>query len=928
MSRQTVQDLKNTYTDAPQLHSNLLLGGLQLLAWLFFHPTAWRNHIARIDADLRPDFCLAELSAAQWRNPALRRVLLMGYVPWPPLIGLLLGLALWVMGQPVTEIAHYATEVALRASGGLVVGAAFGVPFGIVVGVIFSLVSAVECVIGGTLGSLSAVAAGLALGVMVSMAGRRSGFSFARQIGSAVLGGLIGGAALGLIALAAYVVSAGAPPGVPEFVRAETPSLAAHLIYKLVGIEVGGLAVGAVIGWRTRQWRRGVEWGVGGGAVIAIVEGIARVAANSLPPGLANRGMFGVVHGEWDGTLHGVWLALPYALVEPLMGPWAGAIAGMLTYGGWATIRLASGNVTWGSAFASVLLGILPGLTLPWWRPVALYPFLTAWNQLLLRADERNMGKRPSWLRYHSTFWDEFQRLPLLGLDEHLVLVMERDPVEGQAALEYVAASPQRWAAQAAQIELDARSLEKCDHVETLRQAYRSLAAGELEGPASALLRSLSRISRDVEAALSQANVYHQRQSLDDIEDRLDGLVRELTRSSERYAVRFRPIAARWRQIVGEHARELARQAELRQEIDNPYVIGVPLTQQQEIFVGRTDISARIESLLLDQRRPPLLLYGQRRMGKTSLLNNLGRLLPSTIVPFLVDLQGPTTQSSDHAGFLYNVARGMSDSARRLRGLTLPPLTREMLAIDPSTRFDEWLDQVQDALGTSTALLALDEFETLENAFAKGRLDEEAVLGMLRHLIQHRPRFKVLLAGSHVLDELRHWASYLINVQVVHLTYLKENEARQLIEQPVEGFALRYIPTAVQRVLELTRGHPFLIQLLCSEIVTLKNEHPFSVRRLACPEDVEVAIPAALSHGSFFFADIQYNQIDATGLAVLHFMATQGEGTAMSRETLVRRFPDELEQALAFLCQRELIEPVDGGYRLQVELIRRWFAQQ
>jgi hypothetical protein len=29
----------------------------------------------------------------------------------------------------------------------------------------------------------------------------------------------------------------------------------------------------------------------------------------------------------------------------------------------------------------------------------------------------------------------------------------------------------------------------------------------------------------------------------------------------------------------------------------------------------------------------------------------------------------------------------------------------------------------------------------------------------------------------------------------------------------------------------------------------------------------------------------------------------------------------------ALLTRRELIEPANGGYRFQVELIRRWFAQ-
>jgi hypothetical protein len=62
-------------------------------------------------------------------------------------------------------------------------------------------------------------------------------------------------------------------------------------------------------------------------------------------------------------------------------------------------------------------------------------------------------------------------------------------------------------------------------------------------------------------------------------------------------------------------------------------------TDQEEILIGRSDIVARIEQLLLDRRRPSLLLYGQRRVGRTSLLRNLGRLLPRTIVPLFVDGQ-------------------------------------------------------------------------------------------------------------------------------------------------------------------------------------------------------------------------------------------------------------------------------------------------
>jgi len=273
------------------------------------------------------------------------------------------------------------------------------------------------------------------------------------------------------------------------------------------------------------------------------------------------------------------------------------------------------------------------------------------------------------------------------------------------------------------------------------------------------------------------------------------------------------------------------------------------------------------------------------------------------------------------------VGRGMAQSAQKQRGLELPNLTREMLTADPFTQFEEWLDAVEVSLNGQLALLMLDEFEVLEQVLARERFEAEIVLGMLRHLIQHRPQFKVLLSGSHTLDEFQRWSSYLINVQVIHIGYLSEAEARQLIESPVQGFALRYEPAASQRVLDLTRGHPFLVQLLCAEIVALKNEQPPMQRRLATVADVETAVPEVLTHGSFFFADIKQNQVDATGLAILQALAQQGEGGGMTKEelSLVGGEMATLDQTLHWLHQHELVEPADGRYRFQIELVRRWF---
>ncbi|MCB8927239.1 MAG: ATP-binding protein [Ardenticatenaceae bacterium] len=910
--------LRNRYTDAPTLTGNLLTGSVRLLFWLFFHPSAWRNHLKRIDSTLSPYFSLADLRRRQWTNTAVLRFLLMTFFAWPLLVGLLLGLVLWLLNMPSTA---------------LLLGVMLGIAVGLIVGLAASIAGSVA--IGVTVGMATGFALGLGGALLLRSAGDLviNGAPVVLEIAISSLIGATSGLAGGL----AYGVGVGVTR--EEMVQeAATVSVLRQVSGMVVGILIGlaagylarfleggwvtvllsALPFGAAVGWRSQSWRRGMVAGVLVGTAVWLAGGVPSATA-----------VGGLVQALAFVAFVAALFALPYVLAEKIAGTWAGGLAGALGSGA-GLFLFATDGASYGPFLSFGLAGILLGLTLAWWRPVLLYPFLLVWNRILYQLDVQRAddgAKRPL-LRWHSAFWDEFQRLPLLNLDAHLLLTIHKNLAEGRTAMAYLTGTRQRWAAQSAQIELDARQLELCETAVQIAEVHPGLAAGDLVGPASALLRSFSRLSTDVAAALQQESAYNQRLALHAVEDRLDGLLRELTRSNEPYAARFRPIAANWRHIIGEKGARLAEEAELRQEIDSPYIIGVPLTEKQAIFIGRQDVSSRIEQLLLDRRQPPLLLYGQRRVGKTSLLNNLGRLLPSSIVPLFVDLQGPASRAQDEAGFLYNVARSMVQSAKRQRGVTLPSLSRELLQDDPFTRFDEWLDEVEAALGGQTALLMLDEFEALERVLALQRFDEEIVLGMLRHLIQHRPKFKVLLSGSHTLAEFSRWSSYLINVQVVHIGYLHPDEARQLVEAPVQNFALRYEPAASQRVLDLTRGHPFLVQLLCAEIVALKNEQPPAQRRLATVDDVETAVPEALIHGSFFFADMR-NQTDEVGGQVLHLLAQAGEKQVVSRSELEGEMGSaELGQTLTQLQQRELIEPHGNGLRFQIELVRRWFVGQ
>jgi len=527
-------------------------------------------------------------------------------------------------------------------------------------------------------------------------------------------------------------------------------------------------------------------------------------------------------------------------------------------------------------------------------------------------------------LSQHSAFWNEHQRLPLRGLESLLVTVHKHNQSAAQDAMRELSNGLQSWAVQATQIEANMQRLEACDTIENIAEVHDELIVSEqLKGDVGTWLHGFFQSSQEVNTALKQ-NSYQQAAALKVVIKALKTRLEFLSSKESAEVQRFGKIAKTWLRLVEKYLDDMLK----IQEIPNPYVFGPPLEKGQETFVARPKIDSRIKGLLESSSSLPLLLYGQRRMGKTSLLKNMVDSLPDNFIMLFVDCQDASLSGvENHVSFLYNLARKMIREAKKhYPELIFPPLAKEALESDPFTQFDEWLDDIEQAIGDKKLLLALDEFITLDNAFNQGRLEETIILGLFRNLIQHRSFFRLLLSGTHSFKELQHWASYLINVQTVHLNYLSEEEAEQLIERPIDSFPLSYTGEAIQRVLFLTRHHPALIQLLCREIVQIKDGQTLDKKLLVEVDDVEVAIPAVFESGMFFFTDLERNQMDDNGRTLLRFIASHGEGAIVSREALAAQLSSDLEPTLALLLRRELIEPVDeDAYRFQVELVRRWF---
>ncbi|MEJ2750788.1 MAG: hypothetical protein P8183_23205, partial [Anaerolineae bacterium] len=130
------------YTDAPPLSRKLWWGSLQLLFWLFFHPSAWRSAIHRIDAALPPHFCLVEVDRSLWRRWEFWRLLLLSYLTWPIIVTFLTALVLRLLNFPIDGIlpgmmvglsAGLVASLATSLVGSLAVGTAVGIAVNLVV---------------------------------------------------------------------------------------------------------------------------------------------------------------------------------------------------------------------------------------------------------------------------------------------------------------------------------------------------------------------------------------------------------------------------------------------------------------------------------------------------------------------------------------------------------------------------------------------------------------------------------------------------------------------------------------------------------------------------------------------------------------------------------------------------------------------------
>lgn len=368
----------------------------------------------------------------------------------------------------------------------------------------------------------------------------------------------------------------------------------------------------------------------------------------------------------------------------------------------------------------------------------------------------------------------------------------------------------------------------------------------------------------------------------------------------------------------------------------NPYIAGNPVHGNFGFF-GRADILRQVEQILAAPGQNAVILFGPRRIGKTSVLLQLQDSLPSE--KYTVIYQDLQDKAHQPMGKLLAELAGEISEALDLGKSDLD------LASDNRGQIFRYLflPRVYKALPDKKQRLVLlfDEFDVLD-ATQRERLPDNAaanqLFATLRRWMRVESRLAFIFALGRNLNDLdSDFHSTFKGGQTVRISVLSREEAIDLI---TNSDSLHFTNEAIERIYAVTNGHPYFIQLLCSLCFDRAYERlPEILLRppVISAEDVEALLPVLFSRGDNIFAWIwdglpPVEKLTASALAKL-LPSEKATATNKDIENILKSYSKrlvtrDLEVSPDKLVEWQLLQKQSGGYCFLVPLLHQWIRQK
>lgn len=388
-------------------------------------------------------------------------------------------------------------------------------------------------------------------------------------------------------------------------------------------------------------------------------------------------------------------------------------------------------------------------------------------------------------------------------------------------------------------------------------------------------------------------------------------------------------IASRWLEIILASA-GAAGSLEVRETVASPYIVGAPVPAAR--LIGRYDALAQIEAAWAKPgQRDSLVIFGHRRMGKTSIARNVAHLCQlgdDTRLAFL------NLQAVDWSEGLRDLCHAIAFALWQVDPDGLAEPTPEDYEQHPLAALRRLLARLEQAAPPRRYLLILDEYELLEEKLPDAVAGDHTAL--LRGLTQQHTWLALGLVGLHSLKErsasLR---EAIFGWRPIPVGLMDRDALADLLQIEDDAFPLEYDLEAIDRAHALTGGQPFLGQLLGDSLVQRFNQQLKQQLEPSAPTFTAADVDAVVEDSRFYLnGHVYFNGIWAQAgeappgqQTLLKLLAPHGDGLdqAILREQSGLD-PAAFTDALDALERHDVVNCHNGRCRYSVELMRRWVA--
>lgn len=263
--------------------------------------------------------------------------------------------------------------------------------------------------------------------------------------------------------------------------------------------------------------------------------------------------------------------------------------------------------------------------------------------------------------------------------------------------------------------------------------------------------------------------------------------------------------------------------------IENPYesYSGGLIVADPAMFYGRGDV---VERLVSQVTRGPLgqcyVLYGQKRSGKSSVLEQVKQRLVGSAIPVKLTMGELDTVQADYS-FL-RVCISELEEALKDRGLwghvDWPDLNETRITLEVLKGV---LRAVQRGLSSQgevpRVVYLIDEF-TYIYGYVKQGIVEQSFMRQWKALIESHLINTVVVGQDSMPRFMAAFPNEFGVTKDERLSYLSPDEARALASEPIHlDGGSRYRGRSLQRLLELTGCSPWFLQIMCDRLVRHLN---------------------------------------------------------------------------------------------------------